>query len=155
MRSSGGTNFGLALSVVARTNSTIACFAGPSFHEGSGSSGLRDGRCESQRAEQAQRQKSSIVREWISSLCPFRFHFAFSPLGGLAPVGMLAASSRKAWTGITQKCTLQMGPAFYVRGNVFAPAASSAGRTLRDEAEAREPLGSPPFMEARAVFPQL
>src|SRR5262245_33689563 len=37
MRSSGGTNFGLALSVVARTKSTIACFAGPSFHDGKGS----------------------------------------------------------------------------------------------------------------------
>src|SRR5262245_6345754 len=37
MRSSGGTNFGLALSVVACTNSTIAFFAAPSFHEGRGS----------------------------------------------------------------------------------------------------------------------
>src|SRR4029453_3246346 len=37
MRASGGTNFGPALSVVARTKSTIACLAGPSFHEGSGS----------------------------------------------------------------------------------------------------------------------
>src|SRR5271165_6936549 len=37
MRSSGGTNFGLAWSVVTRTKSTMACFAGPSFHEGSGS----------------------------------------------------------------------------------------------------------------------
>src|SRR5215469_9374205 len=35
MRSSGGTNFGLERSVVARTKSTIACFAGPSFHEAS------------------------------------------------------------------------------------------------------------------------
>ncbi len=34
MRSSGGTNLGLALSVVAFTKSMIACFAGPSFHEG-------------------------------------------------------------------------------------------------------------------------
>ena len=33
MRSSGGTKSGLALSVVAFTKSTIACFAGPSFHE--------------------------------------------------------------------------------------------------------------------------
>ena len=37
MRSSGGTNFGLPCSVVARTKSTMACLAGPSFHEGSGS----------------------------------------------------------------------------------------------------------------------
>ena len=37
MRSSGGTNLELALSVVAFTKSTIACFAAPSFHEGSGS----------------------------------------------------------------------------------------------------------------------
>src|SRR5262245_7849313 len=37
MRSSGGTNFGLALSVVARTNSTIAVLAAPSFQDGSGS----------------------------------------------------------------------------------------------------------------------
>src|SRR5262249_35552501 len=37
MRSSGGTNFGLERSVVARTKSTIACLGGPSFHEGSGS----------------------------------------------------------------------------------------------------------------------
>ena len=37
MRSSGGTNFGLALSVVVFTKSRIACFAGPSFHEGKGS----------------------------------------------------------------------------------------------------------------------
>ena len=35
MRSSGGTKFGLDWSVVACTKSTIACFAGPSFHEGS------------------------------------------------------------------------------------------------------------------------
>ena len=40
MRSSGGTNFGLARSVVARTKSTIACFAGPSFHDGSGPPGV-------------------------------------------------------------------------------------------------------------------
>jgi hypothetical protein len=37
MRSSGGTNFGLAYSVATRTKSTMACFAGPSFHEGRGS----------------------------------------------------------------------------------------------------------------------
>ena len=37
MRSAGGTNFGLALSVVVLTNSTIACLAAPSFHDGSGS----------------------------------------------------------------------------------------------------------------------
>src|SRR5664279_3287558 len=37
MRSSGGTNFGLALSVVVLTKSRMACFAGPSFHEGNGS----------------------------------------------------------------------------------------------------------------------
>jgi len=39
MRSSGGTNFGLARSVVARTKSRIACFAGPSFHEPSALAG--------------------------------------------------------------------------------------------------------------------
>src|SRR5438045_9507501 len=37
MRSSGGTKFGPPVSVVALTKSTMACFAGPSFHEGSGS----------------------------------------------------------------------------------------------------------------------
>src|SRR6266576_1000672 len=37
MRSSGGTNRGLPCVVVALTNSTMACFAGPSFHEESGS----------------------------------------------------------------------------------------------------------------------
>src|SRR5262245_12268689 len=37
MRASGGTNFGLDLSAVAWTNSTIAFLAAPSFHEGSGS----------------------------------------------------------------------------------------------------------------------
>src|SRR5580704_12626650 len=37
MRSSGATNFGLFLSVVVLTKSRIACFAGPSFHEGKGS----------------------------------------------------------------------------------------------------------------------
>jgi hypothetical protein len=37
MRSAGGTNFGRALSVVAHTNSTMACFAGPLFQEGNGS----------------------------------------------------------------------------------------------------------------------
>src|SRR5690242_21411274 len=35
MRSSGGTKFELAWSVVVRTNSMIACFAGPSFHDAS------------------------------------------------------------------------------------------------------------------------
>src|ERR1700744_542794 len=35
MRSSAGTNFELPGSVVARTKSTIACFAGPSFQEAS------------------------------------------------------------------------------------------------------------------------
>src|ERR1700685_4255038 len=35
MRCSGGTNFGLVESVVVPTKSTIACFAGPSFHEAS------------------------------------------------------------------------------------------------------------------------
>jgi hypothetical protein len=37
MRSSGGTNFELLLSVVVLTKSMIACFTDPSFHEGSGS----------------------------------------------------------------------------------------------------------------------
>src|SRR5271157_5593219 len=37
MRSSTGTNCGLAGLVVACTNSTMACLAGPGFHEGSGS----------------------------------------------------------------------------------------------------------------------
>ena len=34
MRSGGGTKLGFAWSVVARTKSRIACFAGPSFHDG-------------------------------------------------------------------------------------------------------------------------
>src|SRR5450755_2347780 len=37
MRSSAATNFGLLLSVVVLTKSTIACFAGPSFQEDNGS----------------------------------------------------------------------------------------------------------------------
>src|ERR1017187_6090708 len=37
MRSSGATNFGLALSIVVLTKSRMACFAGPSFQEGKGS----------------------------------------------------------------------------------------------------------------------
>src|SRR6516165_7467582 len=37
MRCSGGTNFGLERSVVTRTKSMIACFAGPSCHEANGS----------------------------------------------------------------------------------------------------------------------
>src|SRR5208283_2254673 len=37
MRSSVATNFGLLLSVVVLTKSRIACFAGPSFHDGKGS----------------------------------------------------------------------------------------------------------------------
>ncbi len=37
MRSSGGTKFGLARSVVVFTKSKIACFAGPSFQDASGS----------------------------------------------------------------------------------------------------------------------
>ena len=37
MRASGATNFALPFSVVALTNSTIAFFAAPSFHDGSGS----------------------------------------------------------------------------------------------------------------------
>src|SRR5689334_13093628 len=37
MRASAGTKPGLAASVVACTNSRIACFAGPSFQDGSGS----------------------------------------------------------------------------------------------------------------------
>ena len=37
MRSSGGTKFWLAASVVAFTKSRIAVLAAPSFHEGSGS----------------------------------------------------------------------------------------------------------------------
>jgi hypothetical protein len=36
MRSSGGTNFGLASSVVARTKSRIACLALPSFDDAKG-----------------------------------------------------------------------------------------------------------------------
>src|ERR1700722_13391253 len=36
MRSSRGTNFGLARSVVSRTKSRIACLADPSFHDGNG-----------------------------------------------------------------------------------------------------------------------
>ena len=37
MRSSGGTNFGLLLSVVVLAKSRMACFAGPWFHESNGS----------------------------------------------------------------------------------------------------------------------
>jgi hypothetical protein len=37
MRSGGGTNFMLALSVAVCTNSMIADFAGPSFQDGSAS----------------------------------------------------------------------------------------------------------------------
>src|SRR5271165_5622011 len=37
MRSSGGTNFAPPVSVVVPTKSTMACLAGPSFHDGSGS----------------------------------------------------------------------------------------------------------------------
>src|SRR5262245_8760816 len=37
MRCSGGTNFGLPLSVVERTNSRMLFFAAPSFQDGSGS----------------------------------------------------------------------------------------------------------------------
>ena len=37
MRASGGTNVGLALSVVERTKATMACFDAPSFQDGSGS----------------------------------------------------------------------------------------------------------------------
>jgi hypothetical protein len=36
MRSSEGTNFGLARSVVSHTKSRIACLADPSFHDGNG-----------------------------------------------------------------------------------------------------------------------
>src|ERR1700722_468929 len=36
MRSSGGTNFGLARSVVSRTKTRIACLADLSFHDGNG-----------------------------------------------------------------------------------------------------------------------
>src|SRR5208337_1097027 len=44
MRSSGGTNFELFLSVVVLTKSIIACLAGPLFHDGSGSpSRAKDG----------------------------------------------------------------------------------------------------------------
>ena len=43
MRSGGGTNFGLAWSVVACTNSTIAFLAAPSFHEGKRICLRRDG----------------------------------------------------------------------------------------------------------------
>src|ERR1700735_4454412 len=38
MRSASGTKLGLAASVVALTNLTIASLAGPAFHEGRGSS---------------------------------------------------------------------------------------------------------------------
>src|SRR5277367_5117879 len=44
IRSAGGTNFGLDLSVVARTNSRMAFFAAPSFHEGNGFSAAIDTR---------------------------------------------------------------------------------------------------------------
>jgi hypothetical protein len=46
MRSAAGTNFGLAWSVVSFTKVVIACFAGPSFHEGSGSPDVADCACE-------------------------------------------------------------------------------------------------------------
>src|SRR5947208_8713973 len=39
MRSSGATKLAPPASVVALTKSTMACFAGPSFHEGKGSAG--------------------------------------------------------------------------------------------------------------------
>ena len=53
MRSSGGTNVGLAWSVVAATNARIACFAGPSFHEASGSVWARAGATNSRTAQSA------------------------------------------------------------------------------------------------------
>ena len=39
MGCTGGTNFGLDLSVVVCTNAMIACLAAPSFHDGRGSVG--------------------------------------------------------------------------------------------------------------------
>src|SRR5271163_3704354 len=44
MRSFGSTNLGLDFSVVSLTKARIACFAGPLFHEGSGSSNAWDSR---------------------------------------------------------------------------------------------------------------
>src|SRR5882757_1003077 len=40
MRSSDGTNLALARSVMSRTKSRIACFAGPSFQDGSAAVGV-------------------------------------------------------------------------------------------------------------------
>ena len=57
MRSSGGTNFGPRLSVVALTNSTMACLAGPSFHEGRSVVLGFDVGSYGRRVERAQREK--------------------------------------------------------------------------------------------------
>src|SRR5215469_5150173 len=60
MRSSGGANFGLDWSVVAWTNSFIADFAAPSFHDGSGSVCAKDCVHEARPTEAASRTASRI-----------------------------------------------------------------------------------------------
>ena len=56
MRSSGGTNFGLPCVVVSFTKAMIACFAGPSFQEDSGSSAARAGATSSSMAQKRKRK---------------------------------------------------------------------------------------------------
>ena len=69
MRSSGGTNFGLAGSVVARTKSKIACFAAPSFQEGSASAALRQRRADQRCARERQnRQHRKEERRFMAPM---------------------------------------------------------------------------------------
>ena len=68
MRAAGGTNFGLAGSVVARTKSRIAAFAGPSFHDGRESVFSR---CPNAFPAWRTRQTESAVR--VNILCLIEF----------------------------------------------------------------------------------
>ena len=61
MRSSGGTNFGLVRSVVACTKSRIACLAGPSFQDGSGSICANAGSAAERKAGRDERQRTPPI----------------------------------------------------------------------------------------------
>src|SRR5262249_16712887 len=89
---SGGTNFGLASSVVACTNSTMAFFVGPSFHEGSGPlcvmTCVAKARLAAIRSAKVQRRPMCDLMDFTALLPGSETGFVIDPLPTISSAGV-------------------------------------------------------------------
>jgi hypothetical protein len=109
MRCSGGTNFALFLSVVVLTKSTIAFFAGPSFHEASRSAPAADAAAvNGVKRSGAVEQPEAISATQISGACNDRW--IFISMAPVHPCGNQTFSSLALLDAGAQDCGLFCAP---------------------------------------------